>query len=422
MSDPANIVLTCDDCGKRFKASRITPGKVYHCNACNGRLHTVNPEPVPPPADFSNASGDYESDSPDASGTFNLSIPNANEQDPFTSQLFGDYSIEMTLGGGGMGRVYLARHKQNGGQAAIKVLSHQFAADPYHLKRFFREAKMAAELKHPNIVQLYDFGKAHMYYFIAMEYVDGEALQDRMKRERRIPIDDALLIHLAVLDGLNYAHQRKIVHRDIKPENIMITRKGEVKITDMGLARRQDPAESEQVTRAGEALGTPHFMAPEQATGQPIDARTDLYGVGVSFYYAVSGNFPYEGTAAIEILRNMLRKEPIPLLHYCESATPLLNKTIMKLISKKKDQRYADAVETSAALNACLREYTGEAYAPSTAATAAMPSGKGMRDVQASKAATNETRGPGIWLWLSIPAALAVIAVLIWLLIWLLKL
>ncbi len=277
------------------------------------------------------------------------------DDDALIDKQFGSYVIRRLLGTGGMGKVYLGENPLLEKFAAIKVLSYQYAKDDHYLKRFYREAKMAAAIQHPNIVQVYDFGQEHGLNYLVMEYVDGETLEDKIKREKKIPITEAIRIHIDVLKGMKTAHSQDIIHRDIKPENIMITRNNEVKLTDMGLARHKDPTQSEALTIEGQALGTPRFMAPEQALGEDIDSRTDLYALGVSLYHSISGEFPYAGKKPVEILRNMLRNEPIQLKVHLPTVPDYVNKIVMKLISKSKANRFGNADNALSALEKCIQ-------------------------------------------------------------------
>ncbi|MCD4657030.1 MAG: serine/threonine protein kinase [Planctomycetes bacterium] len=275
--------------------------------------------------------------------------------DSLINKQFGSYIIRRLLGTGGMGKVYLGENPLLNKFAAIKVLSYQYAKDEHYLKRFYREAKMAAAIQHPNIVQVYDFGQEHGLNYLVMEYVDGETLEDKIKREKKLSITEAIRIHMDVLKGMKTAHSQEIIHRDIKPENIMITKNNEVKLTDMGLARHKDPTQSEALTIEGQALGTPRFMAPEQALGEAIDSRTDFYALGVSLYHSICGEFPYPGKKPVEILRNMLRNVPIPLKIHLPSVPDYVNRIVMKLISKSKIHRFSTADNTLHALEKCIQ-------------------------------------------------------------------
>ncbi len=377
-----NVRMECGQCGKRYRATSITAGKTYRCNTCGAALKITasSPPAATQPGDPS---------------------------DPLLGKLCGNYLLERLLGIGGMGRVYLAHHRIDDSSAAVKILNAAFAMETENLQRFLRGARMAAKLIHPNIVTLYDVGDENGVFYLAMEYVDGETLQDRLEREKRITIQETLRIHMAVLNGLRSAHQLMIVHRDIKPENIMISRAGEVKITDLGLARQQDPGDNDFVTNTGDALGTPQFMALEQALGEPIDGRTDLYGVGVSLYFSLSSTYPFEGETPIDYLRNMLNEEPVPIDQRCHGVTSKLNHAIMKLLRKEKDTRYRDVNHAYSILQDCLVDYVGHEEYPAA--------------IQQPITAACVTKQPQFPTWLPMLVAGLIILLLLGLLLVLLK-
>jgi serine/threonine-protein kinase len=197
-----------------------------------------------------------------------------DEADPLIGQTLGEFEIVELLGHGGMGAVYKGRQRSLNRFVAIKVLPQAVAADASYIERFQREARDAAAVIHPNIIQVYTVGQARGHYYIAMEFVDGESLSDVVKREGRVPPDRALEWLKQVASALAAAHNAGIVHRDIKPSNILLTATGLPKVADFGLAKREGIDVS--VTVSGQALGTPLYMPPEAAWGKPLDARSDL--------------------------------------------------------------------------------------------------------------------------------------------------
>src|SRR5262245_20561764 len=202
--------------------------------------------------------------------------------------LEGRYAIERVLGAGGMATVYLARDLKHDRRVAIKVLRPELAAALGH-DRFLREITTTASLRHPHILPLYDSGQADGFLFYVMPYVEGESLRDRLRREKQLPVDDALRIVREVADALGYAHARGVVHRDVKPENILLESRHAV-IADFGIARAISAAGGESLTGTGLAIGTPAYMSPEQAGGdKQMDGRSDIYALGCVLYELLAG-------------------------------------------------------------------------------------------------------------------------------------
>ena len=224
----------------------------------------------------------------------------------FTGTRFGAYEILSPLGAGGMGEVYRARDSRLGREVALKVLSDELACNPQHLQRFEQEARSASALNHPNIVTIYELGVVEGTCHIAMELVEGSTLRDLLNAGQ-VPLHKGIQIAAQVADGLAMAHEAGIVHRDLKPENLMVSRDGRVKILDFGLAKvtplTSDAAETVTMgntrTVAGALMGTVGYMSPEQASGQPLDFRTDQFSLGLVLYEAATGKpGVLEGTIA----------------------------------------------------------------------------------------------------------------------------
>lgn len=203
----------------------------------------------------------------------------------------GRYRVLRKLGGGGMANVYLCEDLTLGRYVALKVLLQRFLSDATFIERFRREAKAAAGLNQANLVSIYDWGEVEGTYYIVMEYVEGETLKDYIRREGRLSGDETVRVALQLLAGVRSAHRYGIVHRDIKPQNVMIDRDGNVKVMDFGIARAGDSG----MTEVGSILGTAQYLAPEQAQGYPVDARSDLYSVGIVLYEMLTGSVPFKG-------------------------------------------------------------------------------------------------------------------------------
>jgi serine/threonine-protein kinase len=222
------------------------------------------------------------------------------------------YVIERELGAGGMATVYLAEDLKHRRRVAVKVLRPELAA-ALGGERFLREIETTANLRHPHILPLYDSGDANGTLFYVMPYVEGESLQDRMAREKQLPVDDALRIAGEVADALSYAHGRGVIHRDIKPDNIMLEN-GHAVVADFGIAQAVSDSGGERLTQTGMAVGTPLYMSPEQSNGEPVDARSDLYGLACVVYEMLAGSPPFSGPTALAVMaRHAL--DPVPEVH-----------------------------------------------------------------------------------------------------------
>ena len=205
---------------------------------------------------------------------------------------------------GGMGSVYRARHKALDRIVCVKILSPSLSEDKKAVELFLTEARAIAQLDHPNIVNVYNVGKESGYYFIVMSFIEGQTLSAKLKKEKVIPINTVLDLFDGILQGLATAHEKGIIHRDIKPSNILITPQGQAKLVDFGIAKKVNKTGS---TKTTELAGTAYFIAPEQALGANLDTRADLYSIGASMYYVLTGHFPYNGKNTIDIIQKPLR-------------------------------------------------------------------------------------------------------------------
>jgi predicted Ser/Thr protein kinase len=253
---------------------------------------------------------------------------------------FGDYEILEELGAGGMGKVYRARDLTLERLVALKMLAHKLSSDAAFVQRFLKEARAAARLNHPNIVQIYDFGCIDSVYYLAMEFVDGHSLGTYLKRGHFSETESVQIIRHACR-ALSVAHADGIVHRDIKPDNMMLTSRGEVKLVDLGIAKRID--EDQSLTQTGQAIGTPHYISPEQIRGQKdVDPRADVYSLGATLYHLVTGHTPYSGASG-PIVMSMHLVEPLPDPRRFEAGlSEGICRVIRKMMAKDRDERYSD--------------------------------------------------------------------------------
>jgi Tol biopolymer transport system component len=271
-----------------------------------------------------------------------------------TAALAGSYRLERELGQGGMATVYLARDLRHDRLVALKVLRPELAAS-LGPERFLREIKLAAQLQHPHILPLHDSGEAAGFLYYVMPYVEGESLRGRLARYGELPVHDAVKILIEVTDALAYAHGRGVVHRDIKPDNVLLSGRHAL-VTDFGVAKAVSEATGrQQLTTAGVALGTPAYMAPEQATADPgIDHRADLYAVGVLGYELLAGHPPFTGRTAQEVLAAQVTQPPPPLGGQRPACPPGLEAIVMRCLEKRPADRWQTADELLAHLEPLL--------------------------------------------------------------------
>lgn len=274
-------------------------------------------------------------------------------------RVLGHYRIQSRIGAGGMGEVYLATDETLGRKVALKLLPDEFANDPERLRRFITEAKAASATNHPNIIGIHEIGEADGTHYIAEEFVEGENLRRRIG-QGPIPLLEALDIAHQTANALAAAHAVGIVHRDIKPENIMLRPDGFVKLLDFGLAG-MNPTEAmaerlsnaptlPQQTAAGVILGTVNYMSPEQTRGQKLDARSDLWSLGVVLYEMLTGERPFHGESMPDIFVAILERQPAPLTESLAEPPAQLEQILDKLLAKNREQRYQSAAQLAAEL------------------------------------------------------------------------
>jgi serine/threonine-protein kinase len=252
----------------------------------------------------------------------------------------GSFKVEQKLGAGAMGIVYKARHVKLGRPVALKLLLPEFAQDDVYIERFEREARAAAQLNHPNIVQCFDAGQEDDLVFIAMEFVDGKTMKELIAEKGRIPEPDAVKLVIQVARALEHAAAHGLIHRDVKPANVMVTKDGTAKLLDMGLAKRIENQEASELTGVGHAIGTPFYMAPEQALDEQVDHRADIYALGATLFTAVVGEPPYRAPTPTGVLAKHLN-EPVPSLRARVPSLSLgLDRVVQKMLAKKPERRY----------------------------------------------------------------------------------
>jgi serine/threonine protein kinase/Tol biopolymer transport system component len=282
--------------------------------------------------------------------------------DDMRGRTIGHYQIVEELGRGGMAVVYKAWQPSLERFVALKVLPAYFQHEPEFLARFHREARSAARFSHPNIVHVYDSGEANGIHYIAMEYVEGGSLSQRLAAGS-LSLKETQSVLAQIASALDYAHDHGLIHRDIKPANILFTADGRPKVTDFGIARASDGT---HLTRTGVLMGTPEYMAPEQAEGQTVDHRTDLYALGVVLYQMLTGRAPFQGTTPHATLHAVIYEAPPPPRQIAPGLPPAVEGVVLKAIAKQPDKRFQRGADMAAALGAALagRAPTERAAAP----------------------------------------------------------
>jgi serine/threonine-protein kinase len=260
----------------------------------------------------------------------------------------GRYRIHNRLGSGGMADVYRAEDGHLGRDVALKMLHRRFAQDAAFVERFRREAKAAAGLQHPNVVNVFDRGEHDGTYYIAMEHLRGRSLDEVIAAEGPLAPDRAIDYAIQVLQAAGYAHRHGVIHRDLKPHNVILTEDGTLKVTDFGIAR----AGASEMTETGSIMGTAQYLSPEQAQGHAAEASSDLYSVGVMLYQMLTGRVPFQGESAVAIALKHLSESPPPPSMLRPGLSPELERVVLRALEKDPERRFASAQDFIAALRA----------------------------------------------------------------------
>jgi eukaryotic-like serine/threonine-protein kinase len=321
--------------------------------------------------------------------------------------VLGDrYRLEASIGSGGMAQVFRGQDTTLDRQVAIKILAPQFARDPSFVERFRREAQAAARLNHPNIVNVYDTGVDGDTNYIVMEYVEGRTLAEYLTRGGTLAPRKAAEIAEKVAEALAAAHAQGVIHRDIKPANIMVTRDGRVKVMDFGIARLVAGPDTVEQTAA--VLGTAAYLSPEQAQGQTVDARSDLYSLGIVLYEMVTGKPPFTGDSAMAVAYKHVQETPLPPSSLNADVPPRLDAVVMRALAKNPANRYQSAGEFRDDL---MRVIGGQ----EVEATPLLPAGAGATQVisrpppTAMLPPTEPDEGRKTWMWVLIGALILLI-------------
>jgi eukaryotic-like serine/threonine-protein kinase len=321
------------------------------------------------------------------------------------------YELEELVGAGGMSSVYRAHDALLERHVALKVMHQQLLTDGDHVERFRREARLAAQLSHPNIVTVIDRGEQEDRQFIVFEYVEGENLKSLIIREAPLPQRDAVELALQIADGLAFAHGHGLVHRDVKPQNVLLTEDGRAKVTDFGIARSVDVHRG--LTQTGTVLGTSDYISPEQARGGPVDACSDIYSLGAVLYELLTGEVPFPGENFVSVAMRHLN-EPAPSVRgQRPDVSPRLDAAIRRAMAKDPDERFPSMEAFAAELRACLSDRGGAGVGPADETLVVPgPSGRprGRRRLRPRRAQRPPAERPSVWPLILLLAGLAVLA------------
>jgi len=270
------------------------------------------------------------------------------------AQQIPGFQVLSKLGQGAMAVVFKAKQLSLDRVVAIKVLPRRLSENPEFVERFYREGRAAARLNHANIVQAFDVGESGGYHYFVMEFIDGKTVYDLIVDNKPLEEKNAIRVILQCAKALQHAHEQGLIHRDVKPKNLMLTKAGDVKLADMGLAREMGDFAT-ATAEAGRAYGTPYYISPEQIRGEiSIDARADIYGLGATFYHMVTGRVPFDGTTPSAVMHKHLKEPLIPPDHLNKSLSAGVGEIIEVMMAKNQDDRYPSTVELIADLEAVL--------------------------------------------------------------------
>lgn len=345
------IRFRCPQCGTAIKAPESAAGKAGTCPKCKARVQIpAVGEDGPGPRESSmsgiqpslamTVTGFRLDDEPDNSRRPSLRTAPVAPSDAYIGQTLGsDFLVDSFLGAGGIARVYKGRQRSLERTVAIKILSGP-GLTPQRVARFRREAVTVARLSHPNILQVFAFGADESLCWMAMEYIDGGDVFSRITKGN-IPWQTGLAWFKQTLSGLQTAHDAGVVHRDLKPQNLMITSNGVVKIADFGLVKVAD--DQAYLTGDGRTVGTPAYIAPEQALGEEVDSRADLYSLGATFYHVLAGHAPFRASSSTAVLLKHVQEPPPPLEDSAGHLPLALCRLIGRMLEKPRELRYQSA-------------------------------------------------------------------------------
>jgi len=308
-------------------------------------------------------------------------------------QKIAGYHLLTRIGVGGMGEVYKATQMALGRQVALKILTPDLTADRSFVERFLAEARAAGRLNHPNVIGVHEVGEENSVYFLSMEFVGGGSVQDLISRGRKLGQLQATEIVLQSSRALEYAEKVGIVHCDIKPDNLMLTEAGEVRLADLGIAKSLN--EKGKADQSEGVFGSPHYMAPEQARGLPLDSRADIYSLGVTFYRMLSGKVPFTGKDAKEIMEKQVFDDPPSLQKLEPGCAPMVYHCADRMMRKKPGERYQAATSLIRDLERAVDEIRGGVSQDSAGSIGTTKATSGLHRVTSSRRRPRRGGGSG---------------------------
>lgn len=326
----------------------------------------------------------------------------------------GRYRIEALVGMGGMAKVYRAMDEKENRTVAIKVLRAEYESDMEFVRRFSREAEAAAKMAHENIVNLLDVGIDGEMRYIVMEYVAGRTLKDMICDEGRIHPDLALRMTIRILAAVDHAHRNGIVHRDIKPQNILVDQQGRIKVADFGIARLK-ASQTTNIDNDGAAIGSVHYLSPEQAKGEVTDEQSDLYSVGVVLYEMLTGKVPFDGNSTIAVALKHVNEAPPSMRSHNAHISRALDEVVMRALCKDKERRYQTAAEMAADLRMTIsRPRGGFVRYPEIPKAQAEPPVEAPKESKRKKAHKSKKKGLGVLIIVAVAVLACAVVTLVY--------
>ncbi len=349
--------------GKRVRVARLSPGDLLRVGSVTLEVLDGEPEKKPISATSGKEAREEEKSAPPPRRPKGKLPPRKRDLERVGTEI-GGYKILEFLGRGGMGTVYRALQVSLQREVALKLLRRERTKDPAFVEDFVREARAAARFNHPNVVHVYDVGHEGDVYFYSMELMDRGSLEEELAERGKLPWEEALKVIRDAARGLRYAEEMGVVHRDIKPDNLMRNSQGMTKIADLGLAAATgETSEGGEGEEKKKIFGTPHFISPEQARGEAVDVRSDIYSLGCTFYRLVTGKTPFQGETVREILKKHFTEEPEPASQAEPSVPEAVSRVIQKMMAKDPADRHQSAQELLADLDGLAKKGGGLKWA-----------------------------------------------------------